>query len=287
MKILFHAQVAAPSVLGRYRFAQQRLREAGIDSEIRTGVEVEAVAAGADVVVSHNWIPEAVRQLPNLRCLGGKELTRPEHLTLLASLGFPTMEWTTAPDLNAALAFFDSWNADKLILKRSFTGNGHGFHVLTRNQPSYTAWDFERDVICKEVNPECGRVYKAELFGGKLMLGFVLKKEPLATRLSPDDPCVNGCRELVTYREANERPDERHREIWEFSAPETAALEALSAALTLRGFGYVSVDLMHRPDGQLVAIELNTGSVTAWWSEQFPFVRERFAASLLNLVQEN
>ncbi len=287
MKILLHSQVAAPSLLGRYRFAQQRLREAGIDSEIRTGVEVDFVGANSDVIVSHNWIPDEVRQLPIVRCFGGKELTRPDHLTLLASLGFPTMEWTTVPDLAAALALFDSWNVERLILKRSFTGGGHGFHVLTRNQPSYTAWNFERDVICREVNPECGRVYKAELFGGKLMLGFVLKKESLATRLFTPDECPDGCRQLVTYREANERPDERHREAWEFTEAETAALEALSVVLTQQGFGYVSVDLMRRADGQLVAIELNTGSVTSWWSETFPFVRERFTNALLNLVQQN
>ncbi len=285
MKVLLHSIAASPSLLGRYRFAQQRLREADIDSEIRSGVSVESVATNADVAVSHNWIPDAVRQLPNVGCFGGKELARPEHLTLLASLGFPVMEWTTVPDLNAALALFDAWNVDKVILKRSFTGGGHGFHVFTPNQPGYTTWDFERDVICREVNPNCGRVYKAELFGGKLMLGFVLKKEPLASRLFTPDECPDGCRQLVTYRESNERPDERHREAWEFSATETAALEALSAALTQQGFGYVSVDLMRRADGQLVAIELNTGSVTTWWSEQFACVRERFAEALLGLVE--
>lgn len=287
MKILFHSEVAAPSLIRRYQFAQQRLHEAGIDSEIRTGAEICAVTGQADVIVSHNWIPEEVRQLPLVRCFGGKPMTRPESLTLLASLGFPTMQWTTVPDLESALALFGSWDVDKLILKRSFTGGGHGFHVLTPNQPRYTTWNFERDVICKEVNPHCGRVYKAELFGGKLMLGFVLKKEPLGCRLCPDDECLNGCRELLTYREATERPDERHRELWEFSAMETGALEGLSAALTRQGFGYVSVDLMRRPDGELVAIELNTGSVTSWWSEQFPVVRERFADALLKLVQQS
>lgn len=119
------------------------------------------------------------------------------------------------------------------------------------------------------------------------MLGWVLKKEPLSERLLDDDDCVNGCRELATFRDARERPDERHRGLWEFTEEEKNALENLSAALTQQGFGYVSVDLMRRADGQLVAIELNSGSVTTWWSEQFLFVRERFAASLLTLVQQN
>lgn len=285
MNVILHSSVAAPSLIGRYRHAEQVLREHGFNAEVRTGVPVSSLIAAEDLLVSHNWIPAEVRVQAPDRCFGGKEQTRPEHLTLLASLGFPVMEWTTVADRDAALALFSAWGVDRLILKRSFTGGGHGFHVLTPGQPQYCEWDYARDVLCKEVNPDCGKVYKAELFAGKLMIGFVLKKEPLGTRLLPEDPCPNGVRQLVTYRNANERPDERHRELWTFTESEVLALEALSVSLTAQGFGYVSVDLMRRPDGGLVAIELNTGSVTSWWSEQFSFVRERFAAALLNLVK--
>ena len=118
-----------------------------------------------------------------------------------------------------------------------------------------------------------------------MILGFVLKKQPLGARLLPIDQCEHGARQLATFRDAKARPDERHREVWEFTQAEKNALELLSTNLTAQGFGYVSVDLMRRPDGQLVAIELNTGNVTCWWSEGFPFVRERFAAALLNLVR--
>ncbi|MBA4150596.1 MAG: hypothetical protein H0X66_20985 [Verrucomicrobia bacterium] len=286
MKVVFHSQVAAPSLIGRYRFAEQRLREAGIASEIRTGVDASLVVQPGDVLVSHNWIPASVRAQSGARCFGGVEQTRPENLALLASLGFPVMEWTTVENQDGALALFSTWGVDRLILKRSFTGGGHGFHVLTSNQPSYCEWDYARDVLCKEVNPDCGKVFKAELFAGKLMLGFVLKKEPLKDRLLPNDPCPDGARQLLTYREDKARPDDRHRELWEFSQAEQTAFENLSTELTALGFGYVSLDLMRKPDGQLVAIELNTGSVTTWWSETFPFVRERFASALLDLVKE-
>jgi hypothetical protein len=285
MKVLLHSHVAAPSLLGRYRFAQQRLRDAGIDSNIRTGVAPGIGADPGDVLVSHNFIPPAERERLANRCFGGKRMTRPEQLTLLASLGFPTMEWTTVNSRADALALCDSWGVGYLILKRSFTGGGAGFHVLTKNQPRYATWDFEKDVICREVNPDDGSVYKAELFGGKLMLGFILKKQPLKNRLLANDECPNGVRQLATYRNDKERPDARHRGVWEFSRSEKTALERLSVALTQHDFGYVSVDMMRRPGGQLVAIEINTANVATWWSETFPLVRERFAASLLSLVQ--
>ncbi len=287
MKVLFHSGIAAPSLIGRYRFAEQRLREVGMDCEIRTGIDSDALTEKFDVLVSHNWIDAETRERLKARCFGGKPMSRPEHLTLLASLGFPTMEWTTASDLNSTLALCDSWNVERLILKRSFTGGGKGFHVLTKNQPRYANWDFQKDVICKEVNPDDGRTFKAELFGGKLMLGFVLKKLPLRERLLANDDCPDGVRQLAVYRDERVRPDETHRGLWTFTRAETTALENLSAQLTELGFGYVSLDLMMRPDGQLVAIEINTGSVTTWWSEQFPVVRERFADALVNLVKQN
>jgi hypothetical protein len=286
MKILLHSRVASPSLIGRYRFAEQRLREAGFESQIRTGVEPGIGVENGDVLVSHNCVAPEERERLGNRCFGGKRMTRPEHLSLIASLGFPTMEWQTVNSRADALALCDTWKVGHLILKRSFTGGGVGFHVLTKDQPRYTTWDFEKDVICREVNPDDGSVYKAELFGGKLMLGFVLKKEPLKNRLLADDECPKGVRQLRTYRNDKERPDSRHRERWTFSTAEKRDLDRLSVALTELGFGYVSVDLMRRPDGQLVAIELNTGSVTTWWSESFPVVRERFATALLNLLKQ-
>ncbi len=285
MKVILHSLVAAPSLIGRYRFAEQALREAGFKAEIYTGRNVTSLSGADDVLISHNWISEQTRVEAPGRCFGGKGLTRPEHLTLLASLGFPTMEWTTVPSCEEAMKLCSSWGVDRLILKRSFTGGGHGFHVLTPGQPQYREWDYSRDVICKEVNPSSGNVFKAELFGGKVMLGFVLKKEPLQSRLLPMKKNKDGARQLAPYRDPKARPDERHREVWNFSEAETVALEEISANLTTQGFGYVSVDLMRRPDGQLVAIELNTGNVTCWWSETFSFVRERFASALLNLVK--
>src|SRR5687767_8385415 len=121
MKVILHSVVAAPSLVRRYQFAARILREAGVLPEIRTGVSAEVVAEGADVLVSHNWIAESVRQQPALRCYGGKNVTRPDHLALLAALGFPTMEWTTVASQAEALALLDTWGVSLLILKRSFT----------------------------------------------------------------------------------------------------------------------------------------------------------------------
>ena len=126
MKILLHSNVAAPSLLARYGFAGQRLREAGHVVRVGTG---NVDPNDEDVFVSHNWIAETERQASSARCFGGKKMTRPESLTLLASLGVPTMDWTVVSDLAAAQAKFETWNVDRLILKRSFTGGGAGFHA--------------------------------------------------------------------------------------------------------------------------------------------------------------
>jgi len=66
---------------------------------------------------------------------------------------------------------------------------------------------------------------------------------------------------------------------------EREMLRKLSRELTQAGCGYVSVDLMQKPDGTLVAIELNTARVVTWWTEQFSFTRQRFADALVELVR--
>jgi hypothetical protein len=61
-----------------------------------------------------------------------------------------------------------------LIVKRSYVDGGLGVHVLTRNQSRYVTWDLANDIVCREVNEDEGRVFKAELFGGRIMIGYVL-----------------------------------------------------------------------------------------------------------------
>jgi hypothetical protein len=54
----------------------------------------------------------------------------------------------------------------------------------------------------------------------------------------------------------------------------------MSARLSERGYGHMSVDLMRKPDGDFVAIELNNFSVAIWWTKQFEDFRERHAAAI-------
>ena len=79
--------------------------------------------------------------------------------------------------------------------------------------------------------------------------------------------------------------DERHRGLVEFSDADRETLRRLSRELTQAGLGYVSVDLMRKADGTLVAIELNTAKVATWWTERFAFTRQRFAEALVELVR--
>lgn len=286
MKLVLHAPVAAPSLVGRYLHAQAGLNCLGVAAVIRTGVRAEHLdLRGCAAVLSHAVVPEAVRAVLPGRVCGGQAWTRAETLTLLADLGCPVMEWTLVKDQAAALALFDTWKVERLIVKRSGTSGGAGFDVLTRQQPRYATWDYARDIVCREVNVADGNVFKAEMFAGRLVCGWVLKKPPLATRLSAHDDCVDGVRSLAVYRADTERPAERHRGRWTFAPAEAAALEALSAKLTAAGFGYVCVDLMRRPDGTLVAIELNCARVATWWSDQFPETRERFTRAVVEWVK--
>jgi hypothetical protein len=146
-------------------------------------------------------------------------------------------------------------------------------------------WDVTRDIVCREVNENDGRVFKAELFAGRLMIDYVLKKAPLRDRLLANDDTPDGYRRLAVYRDDRVAPDERHRGLVEFSDAEREELRRLSRELTQAGFGYVSVDLMRKPDGTLMVIELNTARVVTWWTERFPSTRERFGDALLELVK--
>ena len=286
MKVLLHIWSAAPSLLSRYGYVADQLRASGHDVDLVLSVEPAALmVADYGMVFSHFTLPDALRtQLPG-KCFGARQLTRGEQLNLLAGFGFPTMEWMLVGDKASALDLFATWGVDKLIVKESFTSSGKGFHVFTPNQARVGDWDLSQDVICKEVNPNDGNTYKAELFNGRVLISFVLKKQPLSARLLAGSLDAAGFRQLAVYRDELERPDERHRELFEFPDADQAALEKLSRQLTDAGFGYVVVDLMRKPDGSFVAIELNLSGVTTWWTEQWAQVRQRLADGMVELAQ--
>ena len=286
MKILLHSYIAARSLVGRYLHAQAVLRAAEFEADVRTGVKADDLdVSGYDALVSHDVVPATVRAALPGRVLGGRRWSRPEQLTWLAERGFPVMEWKLVASQAEGLALFDTWAVDRLMVKRSFVDGGAGWHVLTRNQSRYVTWDFSKDIVCREVNEDDGRVFKVDLFGGRIIIGYVLKKAPLRSRLLANDDTPDGYRRLAGYRGDRVAPDERHRGLWEFSDAEREELRRLSRELTQAGFGYVCVDLMRKPDGTLVAIELNTAKVVTWWTEQFAFTRQRFAEALVDLVR--
>jgi hypothetical protein len=286
MRILLHSLIAARSLVARYLHAQAMLRAAGFEADVRTGVKAEDLdVSGYDALVSHDVVPATVRSgLPG-RVFGGRRWSRPEQLTWLAEKGFPVMEWTLVSSQAEGLALFDTWGVDRLMVKRSYLDGGLGWHVLTRNQSRYVTWDLAKDIVCREVNEDDGRVFKAELFAGRITIGYVLKKAALRDRLLANDDTPEGYRRLAVYREDWVEPDERHRGLVEFSEEEREMLRRLSRELTQAGFGYVSVDLMRKPDGTLVVIEVNTARVETYWTERFEFTRQRFGEALLDLVR--
>ncbi|HOX59711.1 MAG TPA: hypothetical protein P5205_09475 [Candidatus Paceibacterota bacterium] len=286
MKILLHSYVAARSLIARYLHAQTVLRAAEFETDVRTGVKADDLdVSGYDALVSHDVVPAAVRGALPGRVLGGRRWSRPEQLTWLAERDFPVMEWKLVGSQAEGLALFDTWGVDRLIVKRSYVDGGAGWHVLTRNQARYVTWDTAKDIVCREVNEDDGRVFKADLFAGRIMIGYVLKKAPLRDRLLANDETPDGYRRLAVYRDDRVAPDERHRGLVEFGEAEREELRRLSRELTQAGLGYVSVDLMRKPDGTLVAIELNTARVATWWTERFAFTRERFGEALVDLVR--
>jgi len=237
------------------------------------------------MLLSHFEVPASVRQQLPGKVFGGRRWSRAEQLLALTQVEFPTMEWTQVNSRAAALGLFDTWNVDKLIVKRSFTAGGTGFHVITPGQVRYGDWDFNNDIVCREVNPADGYTYKAELFNGRILISYVLKKRPLTERLASGELDTDGFRRLAVYRDTLEEPDVRHRELFEFPDADKVALRQLSRRMTDIGLGYVCVDLMQKPDGSFVAVELNLASVTTWWTHRAAFVRTRFADAVLALVQ--
>jgi hypothetical protein len=286
MKALLHTWNAGESLLSRYEAVAAHLRANGHEADVVWGVgPTELRLAGYGMVLSHFELPASVRQQLPGKVFGGRRWTRAEQLLALNQAGFPTMEWMQVNSKVAALALFDTWGVDKLIVKRSFTAGGGGFHVVTPGQARYGDWDLSRDIICREVNPNDGNTYKVELFNGRILISYVLKKRPLSERLLAGDLDADGFRRLALYRDPMERPDERHRELFEFPDADRVVLRQLSRRMTDIGLGYVCVDLMRKPDASFVAIELNLSGVTTWWTERAAFLRTRFADAVLTLVQ--
>lgn len=229
----------------------------------------EAALAAYDVLVSNKTVTPAIRSV--LRSYGGKRWTRPETLAFLRKYGVETMTWSLARDRREVLDLFERWDVERMLLKRSHTMKAMGVVTFAPHSVNRLEWNPEEDVFCKEVNPDDGDLYKAELFNGELIIAWSSHQRPIRAYFEGD--YEEGSRKSPPNRRLIDLPPELLR-----------PLSAMSRAATGEGIGYVTVDMMRAPDGRLQAIEMNLDQAATWWTGQFPFVKERYAAALQNLL---
>ena len=261
-----------PEAQELYEDIGDRLRATGLD----VGVIHETPAPrpdGAepewDVVVT-NYRREDVATLAPV-VVGGTPTPRPTTLGWLEDAGVATMDWATASSRRDVWRLFGRWDVDRLILKPSFTFGGDGVCVFGRRSVPRMQWNPELDVICREVDPNDGDVYKVELMAGSVLIGWMSEAPPIRDRFA--DRRGHGI--PGAYGE---------RSLWD--PPEAVAqpLREMNARLAEEGYGHMSVDLMRTSDGDFVAIELNNFSVAIWWTRQFEDFRERYADAIHRLV---
>lgn len=261
-----------PEAADLYEDAGARLRARGLDVGViheTPAPRPEGSEPEWDVVVT-NYRREDVATAARVVC-GGTPQSRPTTLGWLEAAGVPTMDWSTAATRAEVWRLFRRWDVDRLILKPSYTFGGNGVCIFGRRSVPRMQWDRQLDVICREVDPSDGDVYKVELMAGAVLIGWVSKAPPIRDRF-PDRrgkgiPGAYGDRSRWDPPEAITRP-----------------LCELSARLAEQGYTHMSVDLMRAPDGELVAIELNNFSVAVWWTKQFEDFRERHADAIERLA---
>jgi hypothetical protein len=261
-----------PEAVELYEDAGSRLRERGFDVGVihETPAPLpEGTEPPWDVVVT-NYRRADVTTAARVVYGGGPE-PRPTTLGWLEDAGVPTMAWATAANRSEVWRLFRRWEVDRLILKPSFTYGGKGVCVFGRRSVPRMQWSPEVDVICREVDPTDGNVYKVELMAGEVLIGWVSESPPI--------------RELFADRRGHGIPGAYgDRSIWDPPEEVVRPLRAFSARMAERGYGHMSVDLMRTPDGDFVAIELNNHSVAVWWTKQFDDFRARHADAIGRLA---
>jgi len=247
-----------------------RLRARGIEVKLIQGLDGPAsVFRDYDLVISNMDVSAAIA--PGIPVYAGRAMSRPTSLRLLEMFGVPTMEWALAPTRREVRALFDAWNTERVLLKPSFTFGGKGVRVFTRGAVWRLRWRRELDVFCREVNPDEGDVYKAELFNGHVLISWKSAAPPIRAQFRRG--IYRGLRGAYGARG-----------LWDLPAGLAAKLETFSRGLAAEGLGHVSVDLMRRPDDNLIAIELNPRGVATWWTRQFPDFRDRYTDALYELA---
>ncbi|WP_421120512.1 hypothetical protein ACE2AJ_04130 [Aquihabitans daechungensis] len=261
-----------PEAVELYEDAGSRLRERGLDVGVLHETPAplpEGTEPEWDVVVT-NFKRADVTTAARV-VYGGTPMPRPTTLGWLEAAGVPTMAWTTAANRSEVWRLFRRWDVDRLILKPSFTFGGNGVCVFGRRSVPRMRWNPEIDVICREVDPDDGDVYKVELMAGSVLVSWVSESPPI--------------RDLFADRRGHGIPGAYGDRV-RWDPPEALAqpLCELSARMADQGYGHMSVDLMRTRDGEFVAIELNNFSVAIWWTKQFEDFRERHADAIHRLA---
>jgi len=246
------------------------LRARGVDAVVVHGRgAVESAVRGCNLVFGNCVLP--FTSAGGTRIYAGAALPRPASLRLLEEAGVPTMQWALAASRRDVRALFERWQVEHVLLKPSFTFGGRQVRVVRRHALWRLRWNREVDIFCREVNPDDGDVYKAELLAGRVLIAFKSASPPIRARRRQG--ILRGL--AGAYGE---------RRLWDPPADLASTLAAFSGRLAARGIGHVSVDLMRRPDGALAAIELNLSRVATWWTRQFPRFREQYAEALCDLA---
>jgi hypothetical protein len=145
MRILLEYCWDHPSSRNLYGYVAASLRRRGMEVAIVqdvTGMDVSSY----DVLISHDYVDRRGIDESATCVYGGREMTRPEEMAVIAASGVPVMPWTLATDEAEVLDLFGRWRAQRLLLKRSGTFKGDGVTVSIGTTPA--PWCGIRNAIC-------------------------------------------------------------------------------------------------------------------------------------------
>jgi hypothetical protein len=253
------------SHLGRYGIRLDRTRASRPPRR-----RYEAYAA---LIATSDYPFELRKRIP---CYGESRSNMPsraETLEWLRQAGLPTMRWSLARDPRELDELFERWDTDAVLLKPSDSCGGTSVSLFARHRAPEIAWNPEKDVFCPEVNPDDGDVYKLEMLGPTVLLGWKSHSPPSRSRMV--DGGVQGLFGLYGVRELFDWPDEI-----------LAAARRFGEVALDRGYAHISLDFMRNREGGFEAIEVNLGNVALWWTTQFRSFRRRYARGVERMLAE-
>jgi hypothetical protein len=249
--------------LGRYGIEVER---------IRNGKEPRRPLASYEALIANTEFPLRLRE--HLACYGKTDSgmpSRAETLDWLAAAGLPVMRWSRAQDQASLASLFERWDSDAILMKRSGTHGGGSVSLFTREHAGDLQWNAERDIFCPEVNRDDGDIYKIEMFGPDLLIGWMSQVPNARSRM------VGG--KLTGIFGAYGR-----RELFEWPEALLAPARRFGSFARNKGYAHISLDLMRNPQGQYEVIEVNLGNVAIWWTCGFPQFRRRYVQAVHRLL---